>query len=212
MISLALDASTAAGTVAVFDGDRLLADGETPMRGRDAERLMPLVLEMLVRADKSLGDLERVICGAGPGSFTSLRIAASIAKGIAVGRGIPLLPIPSLALIVAGNEAAPGRYLAAIDALRGELFVQPVDVSDGVVRTLREPRLVSSDAAAALADALEASLTGPDVGKGWSPRARGAMRLRPLETADLAAWEPDYGRKAEAQARWEAAQGRALRA
>lgn len=210
MISLALDASTYVGTVAVFQDDRLLAAGETAMRGRDAERLMPLVIETLGRADKGIADVAGMICGAGPGSFTSLRIAASIAKGIAVGRGIPLLSVPSLPLIVAGNAAPPGRYLAAMDALRGDLFVQPVEMSGAGIRVLDEPRLVSAASAEDLADSLQASLVGPDRGDRWAPHARGAMLLKPSIPVDLAAWEPDYGRKAEAQSKWEAAQGRAL--
>lgn len=210
MISLALDASTYVGTVAVFDGDRLLASGEAAMRGRDAERLMPLVIETLGRAIRTLADVGQVICGSGPGSFTSLRIAASIAKGIAVGRAIPLLPVPSLPLIVAGNQATPGRYLAVMDALRGELFVQPVETSGADIRVLGEPQLLSAQAAEALGVSMQASLVGPDVGKRWAPHARGAMHLRPAAPADLAGWEPDYGRKAEAQSRWEAAQGRTL--
>lgn len=210
MISLALDASTYIGTVAVFDDDRLLANGDAVMRGRDAERLMPLVIETLGRANTTIADVGQVICGSGPGSFTSLRIAASIAKGIAFGRGIPLLPVPSLPLIVAGNDAAPGRYLVVTDALRGELFVQPVEASGTGVRVLGEPELLSAQAAEAVGVSLQASLVGPDVGKRWVPHARGAMLLRPASPADLAGWEPDYGRKAEAQSRWEAAQGRSL--
>ena len=210
MISLALDASTYIGTVAVFDDDRLLANGDAAMRGRDAERLMPLVIETLGRANTTIADVGQVICGSGPGSFTSLRIAASIAKGIAFGRGIPLLPVPSLPLIVAGNDAAPGRYLVVTDALRGELFVQPVEASGTGVRVLGEAELLSAQAAEALGVSLQASLVGPDVGKRWVPHARGAMVLRPTSPADLASWEPDYGRKAEAQSRWEAAQGRSL--
>ena len=210
MISLALDASTYVGTVAVFEGDRLVASGEAAMRGRDAERLMPLVIETLGSASRTVADVGQVICGSGPGSFTSLRIAASIAKGIAVGRGIPLLPVPSLPLIVAGNEAAPGRYLAVTDALRGELFVQAVERSDAGIRVLGEPQLLSAPAAEALGVSMQASLAGPGVGKRWAPHARGAMMLLPAPPADLAGWEPDYGRKAEAQSRWEAAQGRSL--
>lgn len=210
MISLALDASTYVGTVAVFDGDRLLASGEAAMRGRDAERLMPLVIDTLGRAGREISGVDRVICGAGPGSFTSLRIAASIAKGIAIGRGIPLIAVPSLPLIVAGNEAAPGRYLAAIDALRGEFFVQPVEVSGADIRMLGEPQLLSARAAEALGASLQASFAGPSIGKGWAPHARGALLLRPGAPVDLASWEPDYGRKAEAQTKWELAHSRAL--
>lgn len=211
MISLALDASTYTGTVAVFDGERLLASGEAAMRGRDAERLMPLVLDVLARAGLGIGAVEQVICGQGPGSFTSLRIAASIAKGIAVGRGIPLLPVSSLALIVAANAPrVPRRYLATLDALRGESYAQSIEVAPDGIRFPGQPVIVRHPQLPALAEAMAADLVGPNVAANWAPHARGALRILPPEAADLASWEPDYGRKAEAQSRWEAELGREL--
>jgi tRNA threonylcarbamoyladenosine biosynthesis protein TsaB len=212
MITLALDAATYVGTAAVFDGDRLLASGETAMRGKDSERLLPLVLETLEQAGLELARVGRVVCGAGPGSFTSLRIAASIAKGIAAGRAIPLMPVSSLALIIAGNVGpeAEGRYLAALDAMRGESFVQQLDVRGPHVRTVDEPHLAPSESLEALGRSRHASLAGPSLPGSWMPHARGAMRLAPSVAADLGSWEPDYGRKAEAQSRWESAQGRSL--
>ena len=100
MITLALDASTHRGSVAVLDDARVLVQSTAAMRGQDREQLMPAVATALREAGAGFHVVERVVCGAGPGSFTSLRIAASIAKGIAVGRAIPLFAISSLALIV----------------------------------------------------------------------------------------------------------------
>lgn len=211
MITLALDASTYVGTAAVFDGGKMLGAGEAAMRGRDAERLFPLVLEVLREAGCGLADLGEVACGSGPGSFTSLRIAASIAKGIATGRGIAIRPVSSLALIVAGQEAGgDDRYLAALDALRGEHHVQLVERTDGVVRLLGEPTLAPTAQLEARARASQARLAGPGLAIGWLPHARGSARVDPQPPADLSSWEPDYGRKAEAQSRWEATHGRTL--
>lgn len=211
MITLALDASTYVGTVAVLDGGRTLAEGEAAMRGRDAERLFPLVLDTLRQAGLELANVDELLCGAGPGSFTSLRIAASIAKGIAVGRGVGIRPVSSLALIVGGELSAPdGRYLAALDALRGEHYVQLLERKGGIVGALGEPTLSSSAGLQGVADSAGARLAGPGLTLDWAPHARGAARVSPLPVVDLASWEPDYGRKAEAQSRWEATHGRAL--
>src|SRR5688572_8958733 len=148
MITLALDASTYRGTVAVLEQDRVVVQGTVAMRGRDAERLMPAVDEALRAAGTSLKSVGRVVCGAGPGSFTSLRIAASLAKGIAVGRDIPLYAVSSLALIVAGNVSdgprGVRRYLAVLDALRGESYAAEFEHDAGVVRHVGEMRLVAS--------------------------------------------------------------------
>ena len=217
MITLALDASTYRGTVAVLDDARVLVTQGAAMRGRDAEQLMPAVDLALREAGQSIETVERVMCGAGPGSFTSLRIAASIAKGIAVGRSVPLYAVSSLALIVGGNVTdgprGARRYLAVLDALRGESYVAAFDHDAGAVRPAGEMRLVPNDEVASLAsDGVR--LVGPDQSEPWLPHARGVSLMMDLIASagpvDLASWEPVYGRMAEAQVKWEAAHGRRL--
>ena len=97
------------------------------MRGELEERLMPAVVATLGEAGCSVRDVTRVICGAGPGSFTSLRIAGAIAKGIVMGNGERvdgLFAVSSLALIVAArsDHLEPGRWLALLDAMRRERY------------------------------------------------------------------------------------------
>lgn len=218
MITLALDASTYRGTVAVLDDARVVVDRSAPMRGRDAEHLMPAVDQALREARCSVRDVGRLVCGAGPGSFTSLRIAASIAKGIAVGRSIPLYAVSSLALIVGANvkDGPRGvrRYAAALDAQRGETFVALFEHDAGVVRAVGAMRVVPADQVLPVAEAENARPVGPELPDGWLPHARGAALLESEIEAggavDVASWEPLYGRLAEAQARWEAAHGRPL--
>jgi tRNA threonylcarbamoyladenosine biosynthesis protein TsaB len=207
VISLALDASTYEGTVAVFDGERMLADGVAAMRGRDAERLMPAVEFTLQRAGVSLERIERVACGAGPGSFTSLRIAGSLAKGMALGRGVPLFAVSSLALVVAGNAKEPGRYLALLDAIRGDYFAAVFTFDGTTVSSEGEPTLIAKSGVGALASKAKARPVGPEFDGAWSPHARGAVRVPTSFAApvNLATWEPTYGRLAEAQVKLEAA-------
>jgi tRNA threonylcarbamoyladenosine biosynthesis protein TsaB len=215
MITLALDAATYVGTVAVLDGARVLSEASVAMRGADEERLMPAVAESLRRADLAVGAIGRVVCGAGPGSFTSLRIAASIAKGISTGIGCPLYAVPSLGLVVAGSATRAGRYAAVVDALRGEVYVGVYEVTGGAVRELSPARVIAAEDLPIFAatDGGGAVLVGPAQG-GRGPHARDAPALEELIRArgpvDLASWEPDYGRLAEAQVRWEAAHGRRL--
>ena len=212
-----MDASTYRGTVAVLDDSRVLVEASAPMRGRDAELLMPAVSDALRESGRTLADVGRVVCGSGPGSFTSLRIAASIAKGIAVGRGIPLFAISSLALIVAGNVTdgprGPRRYIALLDALRGESYAAEFEHDAGAVRPISGMRLVSNADLPALATD-GARLVGPDQAEQWHPHARGASLMLDAiiasGPADLASWEPVYGRMAEAQVKWEATHGRSL--
>lgn len=216
MITLAVDASTYVGTVAVLRDHELIATAEVAMRGAHEERLAWAVADALSRAGVALGPAHRVVCGAGPGSFTSLRIAGSIAKGLAMGWGATLLAVPSLGLIVAGEPAlGAGRYLAALDALRGESYAALYERDRaGLTYELAPARLVAAGAIAALAAEFEATAVGPATDRPLSPHARGAAALLPglgsEAVADLAGWEPSYGRLAEAQVRWEAAHGRPL--
>jgi tRNA threonylcarbamoyladenosine biosynthesis protein TsaB len=214
MISLAIDAATYAGSVALFDGSRLLAERTVAMRGRDHEALMPAVADVLAEQGFAPARLGRIVCGEGPGSFTSLRIAGGIAKGLVLSLGIPLVPVSSLALVVASQDSLrEGRYLAAIDALRGEHYVELYDVaSDGAVRLLAPTRLVPSESVSAVAAEQSARAVGPgQAGGGAPPHARAAALLTAViessRPADLARWEPRYGRLAEAQVKWEAAHG-----
>lgn len=213
MITLAVDASTYTGTVAVLRDSQVLADAEAAMRGRDAEALMPCVAEVLREAAIVPRELNRVVCGAGPGSFTSLRIGASIAKGVAFGCGCPLFAVSSLALVLAGEGLPPaGRYLAALDALRGEVYVEVFAVHEsGAVDVIPTQHIVTQNQLAPLAESLGAALVGPGQTAFRRARAGGVAALeRLIVPADLSAWEPNYGRKAEAQARWEAAHHRPL--
>jgi tRNA threonylcarbamoyladenosine biosynthesis protein TsaB len=217
MITLVLEAATYAGSVALLDGARLLGERTVAMRGREHEALMPATAALLDEFGVPPTALGRVVCGAGPGSFTSLRIAGGIAKGMALAAGVPLVPISSLALLVASQASlAPGRYLAAIDALRGEHYVELYDVSAaGEIGAIMSTRLVPSSAVIATALEHEAHALGPgQAERSVEPHARAAARLTKLidatPPADLAGWEPAYGRLAEAQVKWEAAHGRPL--
>ena len=214
MITLAIDSSTYAGSVAVLSGADVLSDLSTTMRAREEERLMPAVAAVLGASGVDPTRIGRVVCGAGPGSFTSLRIGGAIAKGIASGVGCPLFAVPSLALIVAGGELPPGAYLAAMDALRGEYYIGLYERSaDGEVQEIEEARLIAAANLEQAAADTAAKVVGPAHG-GFEPRARGVAKLEQLLSergrVNVAAWEPTYGRLAEAQARWESVHGRPL--
>ena len=213
---LAIDGSTYEGSVAIIRDGAVLAEGTVAMRGETEERLMPAVLAALAQAGAEPRDVARVVCGAGPGSFTSLRIATAIAKGIAMGNDAPLFATSSLALIVAGaTNLAAGDYLAVLDAMRGDRFVTPFRRAlDGTVAQLGEATRVEAAAVPSIAGRMGASPIGPLEALKYAPHARGvAPMLSDIDRegpVELDTWEPVYGRLAEAQVKWEAAHGRAL--
>ena len=218
MITLALDAATYGGAVAVLRGSTLLAESAAAMKGAEEERLMPAVADTLARASVAVTAVERVVCGAGPGSFTSLRIAGAIAKGIASGVGCPLFAVSSLALIV-GGACAGARPLSRRDrraarrvlrrAVRGRARWRDCRARAGALVPATDVDAIARNSARPSSVRLRAS--GGIVA---APRARAVLRLErmlaALGPADVASWEPAYGRLAEAQVKWESAHGRPL--
>jgi len=216
VLTLALDASTQKATVAIGDGERVLVEYEIAMRDPNQERLMPAVAHALEQARVPVSRLERIVCGGGPGGFTGLRIAAAIAKGVAVGTGTPLFVVSSLALIVAASPWAgvAGRYVTVLDALRGEVFAAAFEVMDAQPAMIQPPVRLARGALDAMLSSLRARAIGPDEELAAWPHARGALRLPAASDlvgeVDRDRWEPAYGRDAEAQVKWEAVHGRPL--
>jgi tRNA threonylcarbamoyladenosine biosynthesis protein TsaB len=212
-LTLALEAATSTGSVAVLRGNELLATREVAMREGAEERLLPAIDEALAEARATTRDLDRIVCGAGPGSFTSLRVSASLAKGIAFAHSLPLFAVPSLALVAADPSLPDGPYVAVLDALRGELFAGTYLRVGDEVTEISPVRLMHRDAIAHEAAAVHATVIGPEEKPRTHPQAANVVRLGAwltLPPVSLAAWEPDYGRLAEAQVTWERAHGRPL--
>ena len=117
---LALDTSTAACTAALLEPDGTIVASRDEVIGRGhAERLVPLIKEMLEGHVPS-----RLLVGVGPGSFTGLRVGIAAAHGMAIGWGIPLSGMNSLALLAATAPPGEGKIAAAMAGGHGELFVQ----------------------------------------------------------------------------------------
>jgi tRNA threonylcarbamoyladenosine biosynthesis protein TsaB len=221
--TIALDGSTYRGSVAILQGSRLVAerslgDGGGVERSGKGESLMPAIAACVKEAGMDAADVSRIVCGSGPGSFTSLRVAGSVAKGLAVGYGAELYAVPSLLLTVAGARPVlkPGEYLSVLDAMRGEFYAARVRIEPDGMPIQTEPATLLT--ATALADFRRTHRGTPVVGPGQDldlgPSVRGVagvldsiVRTGPV---DLALWEPNYGRLAEAQVRWEAEHGRPL--
>jgi tRNA threonylcarbamoyladenosine biosynthesis protein TsaB len=223
-ITIAVEGATYEGSVAILRGADVVSErslggenGSVHRAGR-GERLMPALAECMAEVGVRGADVVRIVCGSGPGSFTSLRVAGSVAKGLASGYGVDLYEVSSLLLTVAGAKTrlSPGPYLSLLDAMRGEFFALRVVVEeDGAVKPTGRPGVVTADDINELRERKSVvSCIGPGQEIDVWPHARGAAVL--LESilqqgpVDLSSWEPDYGRLAEAQVRWEAAHGRPL--
>ena len=118
---LAFDTSAAHCAAALLlPGGRVLTRLE-PMEKGQAERLMPLLEELLREAGLGWSDLTRLAVGTGPGNFTGVRISVAAARGLALGLGIPAVGITRLEALAHG---LPHPITVVEDARRGEVYVQ----------------------------------------------------------------------------------------
>ncbi len=222
---LVLEASSSEGSVAIVHGTRCLASLDVAMGAGREDQLFPASVALLARSGLTVGQLSGVVCGAGPGSFTSLRIAASIAKGMAHGADRPLFAVSSL--LLAGADAvsdaagvSAGRYLVHSDALRGERYAQVVVIDEpglvGAASPAHRVVIAQLDALASSEGVRQTLSVGAiefAETRRVTPRAAGLCRVAPENWAipvALDAWEPAYGRLAEAQVKWEATHGATL--
>ncbi|GAB4489157.1 MAG: tRNA (adenosine(37)-N6)-threonylcarbamoyltransferase complex dimerization subunit type 1 TsaB [Anaerolineales bacterium] len=120
---LAVDTSTPQIGVALYNGARVLAEHLWVSPARHTVELAPMVENMLQQTGLTVSQLTALGVAIGPGSFTSLRVGLSFVKGLAMGRGLPLIGIPTLE-VVAAPVALDSRPLACLlPAGRGRLAV-----------------------------------------------------------------------------------------
>ena len=125
---LALDTSSVACSVALQAGDDSVARHEEQPR-QHTRLLMPMIREVLADAGLSVASLDGIVLGNGPGSFIGMRIAASVAQGLAYGAGLRILPVSSLAA-VAAQAGRPGDLVAvAQDAHMNEVYLGTYEVT-----------------------------------------------------------------------------------
>lgn len=222
---LALDTSTMTTSVAVLV-DGAVAAAEDVVATLQSDAVLPLVAQVVARAGLAARDLEAVAVGAGPGSFTGLRIGMASAKGLAFALGTPLWPVSSLAALALDAPAPDGALrVAALDARRGELYaglyrvdgrgalaaaaperVLPPGALAAAIAAARrpgEPVVVVGDALAAHRDALAA--LGDGVVAATAARATpaaaavGQLALAGERADALAHGAPAYVRPSEAE-------------
>ena len=180
---LAIDTSMEACSVALGNGDQLLTR-YTDVPRKHAEKVLPMVEDLLGEADISRQWLAAIAFGRGPGAFTGLRIAASVVQGLAFALDIPVIPVSSLqALAQRGyREFNQTHTIAAIDARMGELYWCSYRLAKAESVAWMEPVLseqLSKPAEIKLDKALpEERWSG--VGTGWQYQSDMAQALQDL--------------------------------
>ncbi len=121
---LAIDTSSVACSVALQSGEQLLERHEE--RAREHTRLLtPMIRDVIESSGIELEDLDAIVLGNGPGSFIGMRIAASVAQGLAHGAGLTIVPVSSLAAVAAEVFATSDAVEAVVtqDAHMNEVYL-----------------------------------------------------------------------------------------
>jgi tRNA threonylcarbamoyladenosine biosynthesis protein TsaB len=179
VIVLGLDTCLTSCSVAVLDGERVLASASEVMARGHQERLAPMTQAVMGKARLPFSALERIGVTIGPGSFTGLRVGIAFAKGLASALGLPAVGVGTLEALAA---AVPGFAFVAIDARRGQLYGQAFE--DG--RALMAPDALAAETAAARLAELSMGRPVTLVGSGAPLLAEmvPAARIVALEGAD----------------------------
>jgi tRNA threonylcarbamoyladenosine biosynthesis protein TsaB len=177
---LAVDTSSDWCSAALWVDARVI--GRDGLAGqRHSELILPMVDALLREAGLALRALDAVAFGAGPGSFTGLRIACGVAQGLALGAGVPVVPVCTLEALAEASGA--GRAIAALDARMGEIYHAAYERRGDGWCEVHAPSLCAPDQAPAV------------VGGGWvgcgNAFAVHAQALRTRYADAIAAEQPD---------------------
>jgi tRNA threonylcarbamoyladenosine biosynthesis protein TsaB len=218
---LGITTATPRCTVAlVGDDGEVLGEEAYEDEMNHAERIFPTLDRLLSSTGRAKGDIERVACDVGPGSFTGIRVGLASAKGIALALGVPLTGVGSLRAMCAAalSVATADIAVAHLDAKRGETFVGAYDraleirftprhlpigtVADDLMGELRGPsrRAVVHCGRAAAREGVSPIIDDPACelpSASWVARVAARSPAPPLEAIDDL--EPDYGRAPDAK-------------
>jgi tRNA threonylcarbamoyladenosine biosynthesis protein TsaB len=177
---LALDTSTEACSVALQVGtDILTLDEVCPQQ--HSKRILPMVQQLLSQAGISLNQLDGIVFGRGPGSFTGVRIGVGVTQGLAFGADVPVFGVSTLAAMAQAAQRlhAAKQVIAAIDARMAEVYIGSFVLQNGLMQ------LGSSEVAIKPQDISGFGLSGEvhAVGTGWQTYAEALLQKQPAVIA-----------------------------
>ncbi|MBX6396019.1 MAG: tRNA (adenosine(37)-N6)-threonylcarbamoyltransferase complex dimerization subunit type 1 TsaB, partial [Alicyclobacillaceae bacterium] len=122
MVQLAMDTATAALSVAVGEEKRILGEAALQLGKHHSAHILPQVEQLLAACDRGPEDLEAVVVGVGPGSYTGVRVGVTVAKTLAWTCGIPVVPVSTLVGLAGHGRDFQGVVVPMLDARRQRVY------------------------------------------------------------------------------------------
>ena len=145
MLTLAFDTTANSVSVALLDGETVVAQDNRDMERGQGEALIPMIQALMKGAGLPMSAVKRVAVAVGPGSFTGVRVGLSAARGIGLALSVPVVGVSTL---TASAFRKSGRVIAVIDTKRGDFYTQIF--SDG--KPSEKPCIRTAEQIKALAD------------------------------------------------------------
>ena len=144
MLTLGIDTSGKVASAAVTDGERLLAEKILYTKLTHSQIILPMTEELLADCGLALGDLDAVVCAAGPGSYTGLRIGIAAVKGIVMGQPhLKCAAVSTLEALAFGCSAFQGRIVPVMYARPQIVYAGEYESRSGTVTALSEDRVIN---------------------------------------------------------------------
>jgi len=160
MLLLALDTATEKGSLALLEDGELVGEIFLETPGSFLVHLLPGLDALLSQTGRRLEEVEAISVSQGPGNFTGLRLGLATAQGLALARGCPLVPVPTMEALAAPLAGESHPVAVLVDAKRREVYLGRFDCRGEVPEPLGEPeRLAVADLPQRLSPPL--TLTGP---------------------------------------------------
>jgi tRNA threonylcarbamoyladenosine biosynthesis protein TsaB len=184
MTLLAIDTATQFISIALHDGQQMLAEQTWSSENHHTIELAPAIRALLASAHMTANQLTGLAVSIGPGSYTGLRIGVALAKGIATARRIPLVGVSTLDILAAEQPQTPGALILVLQAGRGRVVTARYHWRKGQWKPRGAPENMDWDT-------LIASIDGPATLSGEiSPEGRSAIEAAQAASVPLTLASP----------------------
>lgn len=140
---LGIESASLTASVAIAEGDILLAEYTVNYKKTHSQTLLPMLDEIVKMTELDLDEIDGIGVAAGPGSFTGLRIGSATAKGLGLALGKPLIAVPTLEGLACNLWGTERIVCPIMDARRGQVYTGIYEFRQGRLAVIEDQMAVS---------------------------------------------------------------------